>query len=106
MSTESHFLLHLEHESPVMSMSPWSSGDEVEGKAYTVIQILSDNHNLYYSVWCTNEHELYDLSIRGVIKCTGSSTGLTRAIDRFLPDAQCVPNQKTETRMADPRASS
>ena len=24
--------------------------------------MIGRNYNLYYSVWCTNEHELYDLT--------------------------------------------
>lgn len=30
---------------------------------YKAIRILSKEYNLYYSVWCTNEHELYDLNV-------------------------------------------
>ncbi|KAH8177764.1 sulfatase domain-containing protein [Sarocladium implicatum] len=30
---------------------------------YKAIRLKSDTHNLYYSVWCSNEHELYDLSV-------------------------------------------
>ncbi|SPO01686.1 probable arylsulfatase [Cephalotrichum gorgonifer] len=29
---------------------------------YKAIRIASKEYNLYYSVWCTNEHELYDLN--------------------------------------------
>ncbi|QSZ31021.1 hypothetical protein DSL72_000582 [Monilinia vaccinii-corymbosi] len=29
---------------------------------YKALRIISDSYNLYYSVWCTNEHELYDLT--------------------------------------------
>ncbi|KAJ5108211.1 hypothetical protein N7456_004886 [Penicillium angulare] len=29
---------------------------------YKSIRLLGPGYNLYYSVWCTNEHELYDLS--------------------------------------------
>ncbi|KAI1180576.1 alkaline-phosphatase-like protein [Nemania sp. FL0916] len=28
---------------------------------YKALRIVSESWNLYYSVWCTNEHELYDL---------------------------------------------
>lgn len=31
---------------------------------YKSIRLISDTFNLYYSVWCTNEHELYDMSVR------------------------------------------
>ncbi|KAI9743875.1 MAG: hypothetical protein M1818_002609 [Claussenomyces sp. TS43310] len=29
---------------------------------YKGLRLVSKEHNLYYSVWCTNEHELYDLN--------------------------------------------
>lgn len=29
---------------------------------YKSIRILDEGYNLYYSVWCSNEHELYDLA--------------------------------------------
>ncbi|KAE8154437.1 alkaline-phosphatase-like protein [Aspergillus avenaceus] len=29
---------------------------------YKALRVLGDGYNLYYSVWCTNEHELYDLA--------------------------------------------
>jgi N-acetylglucosamine-6-sulfatase len=31
---------------------------------YKALRVIGENYNLYYSVWCTNEHELYDLSVR------------------------------------------
>jgi len=30
---------------------------------YKALRIIGDGYNLYYSVWCTNEHELYDLTV-------------------------------------------
>ena len=30
---------------------------------YKSARILSPEYNLYYSVWCNNDHELYDLSV-------------------------------------------
>ncbi|KAL4783611.1 alkaline-phosphatase-like protein [Aspergillus varians] len=29
---------------------------------YKSVRIIGENYNLYYSVWCNNEHELYDLT--------------------------------------------
>ena len=29
---------------------------------YKALRMVGKNYNLYYSVWCTNEHELYDLT--------------------------------------------
>ncbi|GFF43241.1 arylsulfatase [Aspergillus lentulus] len=34
----------------------------VPNNTYKAVRILSDEYNLYYSVWCNNEHELYDLT--------------------------------------------
>jgi N-acetylglucosamine-6-sulfatase len=31
---------------------------------YKALRIIGKNYNLYYAVWCTNEHELYDLTVR------------------------------------------
>ena len=30
---------------------------------YKALRIVGDDYNLYYSVWCNNEHELYDLKV-------------------------------------------
>ncbi|PKS08552.1 hypothetical protein jhhlp_004938 [Lomentospora prolificans] len=34
----------------------------VTNNTYKAIRVVSEEYNLYYSVWCTNEHELYDLN--------------------------------------------
>jgi N-acetylglucosamine-6-sulfatase len=30
---------------------------------YKALRVVGSNYSLYYSVWCTNEHELYDLTV-------------------------------------------
>jgi N-acetylglucosamine-6-sulfatase len=30
---------------------------------YKAMRVIGDSYNLFYSVWCTNEHELYDLKV-------------------------------------------
>ena len=30
---------------------------------YKGLRLIGDNYNLYYSVWCSGEHELYDLAV-------------------------------------------
>ncbi|KAM3084215.1 hypothetical protein ACMFMG_001680 [Clarireedia jacksonii] len=30
---------------------------------YKALRLISEKYNLYYSVWCTNEHELYDVNV-------------------------------------------
>lgn len=34
-----------------------------ENNTYKAIRILGPGYNLYYSIWCTNEHELYDMDL-------------------------------------------
>lgn len=36
----------------------------VFNNSYKALRVVSDNYNLYYSVYCTQEHELYDLHVR------------------------------------------
>ncbi|KAJ5604411.1 hypothetical protein N7510_009565 [Penicillium lagena] len=33
----------------------------VSNNTYKGLRIIADDYSLYYSVWCTNEHELYDM---------------------------------------------
>ncbi|CAI6088545.1 unnamed protein product [Clonostachys chloroleuca] len=35
--------------------------EEATQNTYKSVRLVSGDHNLYYSVWCTNEHELYDM---------------------------------------------
>lgn len=30
---------------------------------YKAIRVVGKSYNFYYSVWCNNEHELYDLNV-------------------------------------------
>ncbi|KAJ5670827.1 uncharacterized protein N7477_006190 [Penicillium maclennaniae] len=34
----------------------------IPNNTYKSLRLLGEGYNLYYSVWCNNEHELYDLS--------------------------------------------
>lgn len=38
-------------------------GRAAENNTYKAIRVISRDYNLYYSVWCTNETELYDLKV-------------------------------------------
>lgn len=31
---------------------------------YKALRLIGENYNLYYSVWCSGEHQLYDLNVR------------------------------------------
>ncbi|OQE44203.1 hypothetical protein PENCOP_c002G03337 [Penicillium coprophilum] len=35
----------------------------VPNNTYKAVRLLSTDYNLFYSVWCNNEHELYDLTM-------------------------------------------
>lgn len=35
----------------------------VPNNTYKAIRVVSDSYNLYYAVWCNNEHELYDINV-------------------------------------------
>ncbi|TEA12122.1 Arylsulfatase [Colletotrichum sidae] len=51
----------------------------VFNNTYKAIRVVSKEYNLYYSVWCTNEHELYDLNtdpgqLRNLLQATSQAT--------------------------------
>lgn len=35
----------------------------VLNNTYKAVRIIGKDYDLYYSVWCTNEHELYDIKV-------------------------------------------
>ncbi|KAM0334505.1 hypothetical protein ACHAQA_001534 [Verticillium albo-atrum] len=42
----------------------FNGGDDkrVFNNTYKALRVVGEDYNLYYSIWCTNEHELYDLN--------------------------------------------
>lgn len=42
---------------------PESPDSAAPNNTYKAIRLISKHYNLYYSVWCNNEHELYDLTV-------------------------------------------
>lgn len=36
---------------------------KIPNNTYKAVRLLGDGYNIYYSVWCNNEHELYDLTV-------------------------------------------
>jgi hypothetical protein len=52
-------------------LSPGPGGSRmVANNTYKSVRLLGEGYNLYYSVWCNNEHELYDLSVsRLMVDC-------------------------------------
>jgi N-acetylglucosamine-6-sulfatase len=43
------------------------TGNAYVNNTYKSLRIISDDYNLYYSVWCTNEKELYDMKVFAAI---------------------------------------
>ena len=33
---------------------------------FTSVRLIGDDYSFYYSVWCSNEHEVYDMKVSGV----------------------------------------
>lgn len=45
----------------------------VANNTYKALRLVSKYYNLYYSVWCNNEHELYDLNVSSFVFHSGLS---------------------------------
>ncbi|KAB2568817.1 Arylsulfatase [Lasiodiplodia theobromae] len=39
------------------------AGPDTPNNTYKFLRIIGDSYSLAYSVWCTNEHELYDMNV-------------------------------------------
>jgi hypothetical protein len=35
-----------------------------QNNTYKAIRLFASSFNLYYSIWCNNEHELYNMDVR------------------------------------------
>ncbi|CAG7959601.1 unnamed protein product [Penicillium nalgiovense] len=60
----------------------------IPNNTYKSVRLLGQGYNLYYSVWCNNEHELYDLSLNNLYP-TNSQADIngTRILGRSLNQA-------------------
>ncbi|KAI0810638.1 alkaline-phosphatase-like protein [Xylaria sp. FL0064] len=66
---------------------------EREHNTYKAIRLSSPDYNLYYSVWCNDEHELYDMALDpgqldNILAAPGSISG--HALVAGLPVAKVV----------------
>ncbi|KAE8372504.1 hypothetical protein BDV26DRAFT_297784 [Aspergillus bertholletiae] len=50
-------------ESDIGRVSPSRPGVVYYNNTYTAMRVISNSYNLFYSVYCTNEHELFDLTV-------------------------------------------
>ncbi|KAJ0417558.1 arylsulfatase [Aspergillus carlsbadensis] len=61
-----------------------------ENNTYKAIRIVGSGYNLYYSIWCNNEHELYDMEVdpgqlHNLLLSTSSELASTEAHIAGLP---------------------
>lgn len=49
----------------------------VPNNTLKAVRVLAPDYNLFYSVWCNNEHELYDMSVSLIHNQTAKLTQLT-----------------------------
>lgn len=53
-------------------------GELHENNTYKAIRLFGSGYDLYYSIWCNNEHELYDMKVRArSLSWTGPCRALT-----------------------------
>lgn len=57
----------------------------IPNNTYKSVRLLGEGYNLYYSVWCNNEHELYDLSVSKSYLGSFSYQRLIHLQDRPVP---------------------
>lgn len=63
-------------------------GNAYLNNTYKGIRIVGDEYSLYYSVWCTNETELYDMKVRNLPTIVSMPLLLTTRVERSRPDEQ------------------
>lgn len=73
----------------------------IRNNTYKALRVIGEGYNLYYSVWCNNEHELYDVQVKtlnwlpqsppGLVNCKLTLLkGGSRAIAQPLPSRELV----------------
>ncbi|EEY16605.1 arylsulfatase [Verticillium alfalfae VaMs.102] len=91
--------VNIEYWGWAISEGKWgfNGGDDkrVFNNTYKAIRVIGEGYNLYYSIWCTNEHELYDLNtdpgqLRNLlhseeIELAAKSTILGYSLQKVLP---------------------
>lgn len=50
-------------EGDIGRVSPTGAGVVYGNNIYMAMWVTRDSYNLFYSVWCTNDHELYDMIV-------------------------------------------
>ncbi|KAI2623166.1 Arylsulphatase [Hypoxylon sp. NC1633] len=75
-----------------------------EHNSYKALRISGPGYNLYYSVWCNNEHELYDMEVdpgqlHNLLSPPSSSAATTPATPTASPIAAGHPADKVAARL-------
>lgn len=66
---------------------------------FKALRIKGTGYNLYYSVWCNNEHELYDMTVRCSLNCS-SSFPLTLAYSSRVIPTKCTTSSRQKIKPA------
>lgn len=61
---------------------------------YKAMRVIGDSYNLLYSVWCTNEHELYDMTVR---LFHNQLKPMLITPDRPIPDGKPLSDKPSQT---------
>lgn len=52
----------IEHPKSI-PLTSYSDPSLIKNNTYKALRIIAEDYDLYYSVWCNNEHELYDMRV-------------------------------------------
>ncbi|KAK7224561.1 hypothetical protein V2G26_012564 [Clonostachys chloroleuca] len=68
-----------------------SIGGRILNNTYKALRVVGEGYNLYYSVWCTNEHELYDMTndpgqLTNLLHADEAASKATSRILGYTPD--------------------
>jgi hypothetical protein len=72
-----------------------------ENNTYKAIRVHSPTYTLYYSIWCTNEHELYDMNVD-----PGQLTNLLSAANTLNTSFRYLPSSSSTTSSSIRKATS
>ena len=68
--------------------------ESIGNNTYKAMRVIGDSYNLLYSVWCTNEHELYDMTVR---LFHNQSKPMLITLDRPIPDGKPLSDKPSQT---------